>query len=888
MGLAAGVGSDVGGSAGLTDAQAWDKEAEERGGNQYIPEDVIQAGEATAAAALDEAEMLTPEEAEQKAAEEQAERLRALGSNLKGTLSEWKAWRQGLNIDKDWAEDLDFYNGKDNQAKRASEMMDSVEQGYPVTTREAKPTRSTVFIGITRTKTNSAEARLADILLPTDDRNWGIKPTPRPELAVALRDETPVPPQQPGAPALPGQAGAAPMQGPQAMQPPVTPPGQPPVGAGIDPNAPQLQAVQPTGMPAPMPQPQGPMQPLNEQGEILKKKDVAYAIQKQAKQASDAMQLLIEDQLNECDYNGETRKVLHWAAVLGTGVLKGPLVANRYKKAWVPFTDVSGESTYVLELVKETAPVSVCVDPRTVYTDPSAGEYPNKGRGIFEVDQISAKEVRELAKQPGYLKQQLRSVLRAGPKPSSAVEYSLYNDENYLPLESFERITYWGEVTVEDLRCSMSVEDFEQSVAPKLEKARGDGEAGYATGSELQAPGQAGTSTGRPSNHDDSLISFSACIIMINGEVVKTFLNPLETESLPYDFFQWEKVNDRPWGQGVPRLMNSQQRVVNASWRMMMDNAGVSAGPQIVMNRTDITPADGIWEITGRKLWFAKGGTADVTKAMQVFQIDSQQAMLQGIIEMAMKLVDDDTGVPAMMQGDKTNAPETLGGMQMLMNAANVVLRRLVKRFDDDITRPHISRYYDFNMEHSADESVKGDFNVDARGTSALLVRDIQNQALMQLLAAYATNPMMQASLKFKELLKKALAAQHIDTEQLLFDDAEIDKNLQAQSQGQQAAPQVEAAKIRAESQVVVEQARAKADLAEVEQRRVMAEQNNQFNLQKLELEMNIAMLKYASEQKQTIEQIRADLAKAAMDNRTKKELYIAESTLKQQLGSGI
>ena len=54
-------------------------------------------------------------------------------------------------------------------------MMTSVEQGYPVTTQGAKPHRSTVYIGLTRQKTNAAEARVADILLPTDDRNWELR-----------------------------------------------------------------------------------------------------------------------------------------------------------------------------------------------------------------------------------------------------------------------------------------------------------------------------------------------------------------------------------------------------------------------------------------------------------------------------------------------------------------------------------------------------------------------------------------------------------------------------------------------------------------------------------------------------------------------------------------
>ena len=75
-----------------------------------------------------------------------------------------------------------------------------------------------------------------------------------------------------------------------------------------------------------------------------------------------------------------------------------------------------------------------------------------------------------------------------------------------------------------------------------------------------------------------------------------------------------------------------------------------------------------------------------------------------------------------MLQGSQGGVtPDTVGGMQMLLNNTNVVLRRLVKNFDDMVTKPHIRRYYDYNMAYNENEEVKGDFNILARGSSALL-----------------------------------------------------------------------------------------------------------------------------------------------------------------------
>ncbi|CAB4159346.1 hypothetical protein UFOVP713_81, partial [uncultured Caudovirales phage] len=134
---------------------------------------------------IEEVEMIDPEVEREK----KEERLQAFGRTLSKQRDEWVRDRYSYGVDKRWIEDEDQYNGKDNINKAASQMMTSVEQGYPVTTQGAKPHRSTVFIGMTRQKTNAAEARVADILLPTDDRNWGITPTPNPYLMNMLKDE---------------------------------------------------------------------------------------------------------------------------------------------------------------------------------------------------------------------------------------------------------------------------------------------------------------------------------------------------------------------------------------------------------------------------------------------------------------------------------------------------------------------------------------------------------------------------------------------------------------------------------------------------------------------------------------------------------------------------
>ena len=717
------------------------------------------------------------------------ERLQAFGQSMSHQRDEWIRARYSYGVDKRWLEDEDQYNAKDNVNKAASQIMTSVEQGYPVTTQGAKPHRSTVYIGLTRQKTNAAEARISDILLPTDDRNWGIKPTPKPKLMAMSRDT-------------------------------------------------QMAGDKETGQPL--------MNP--DTGEPLAMRDIARAAMQTAREKSDAMQLEIEDQLVECDYNGELRKVIHNSARLGTGVIKGPIVTNRTRKAWQPYKDMEGNTIHQLDIVNEVTPASFSVDPRNIWPDPGCGDSIHNGKGIYEREQLTSRQVRDLAKQPGFMKGQLRKVLEEGPKKSATFQELKDDDQRDIARDVYEMWSYWGEVDHDDLEA-----------------------AGLKMGEK------------------DELRAVSACVVMINSTIVKAFLNPLEGGDLPYDFYVWERVSDSVWGYGIPYLMRAQQKVLNAAWRQMMDNAGVSSGPQIIVKAGAIQPADKQWQISARKIWFATDEVDDVRKAFTAVEFNSHQVELSGIIKMAMELADMETGVPVIMQGEKGAAPDTVGGMQMLMNSANVVLRRLVKQFDDMVTRPHIRRYYDYNMMYNEDEEIKGDFSIDARGSSALLIRDIQNQAFLNLLAAGA-NPVYGVYLDTQKLFEKALQAQHIDPKDVFKSEDELEKIKEQQKNPQEAPPDPAMAVAQLRGQIEMEKAKAQnaGDMAELQVRQGIAQQEGEIRMAEMQLTREIEMLKMANTQNLTLEQIKAKLADTAMRERGKKELYAAEANLKMTTGQGI
>lgn len=786
------------------------------------------------------------------------DRLEALGTSIHERLGEWVQAKQASGVEKRWIEDLDQYMGRDEATKQTATMMDSAEAGYPITNKGAKPQRSTVFVNITRPKTNTAEARLANMLLPTDDRNWGLKPSPVPELVAMAKKQADQkaqallqPPQQPQG--QPGQPPADPMAAMQPSQPP-----QPPMpgGAQVDP------------------------QEVDAQAQLEK-----------AAECSKAMELEIDDQLAECNYNAECRKLIHEVAVLGSGVMCGPILVNRKSKTWTPVSD-GHQTVHVLEVTSEIKPASEFVSCWDIVTDPSCGSDAHAGSGIFRKRAYTSKQLRELAKQLGYSKAGIAKAIAQGPQIPEHMSERDKKDlksTSSLPFEAWE---YWGEFSPEDMRAA-----------------------------GVDVP-------------DDSTEMVSGCVIICNDIVIKGFLNPHETGDLPFDFFVWEQDANSVWGYGVPYMCRPAQRVLNAAWRQLMDNSGLSMGPQIIINRKAIQPMDGRWEIVGRKLWELVDQGVDAKTAFSAVEFNNHGNEIQQIIELALKFVDLETSVPQLEQGEHANAPETLGGMVIQQNSTNIVLGRLTKGFDDNITTPHIGRYVDWNMAYNPKPNIKGDHNVIARGTSALLVRDIQNQALLSL-GQFQGAPLIGPMVRWEEWFKACLKAQHIDAASIMKSEAEIAalsnqpsqpplpvviqkmkgdsalqleaakaqaslQELQAEAQHEQqmlqnggttphmasATAKIEDAKIRAESAQVIQASRASAELARAQKEEDIARQNGQFRIQELELQKEIALLGYANQQKLSLDTVKGQLAKSSMDNQTKRELASAEIELAQSEGA--
>ena len=630
---------------------------------------------------------------EEEIAQQNTIRLKNLYESLAGERDEWVEYRANSGIEGEWSKADNLYEGEEVSDDGSSGLEDVLRNGPSAKRGGAgQAKRSRVRINIVGPAVDNQVSRMCEILLPVDDKNWGIRPTPNSTVSDALKDQRPV-------------------------QDPMT--GE------------STQTVA----------------------------DIAAQVQQRAVASCKNMEREIDDQLTESRYNGECRKIIFSAGRLGTGVMKGPTVIRMEERRWGQQTNPDGSISAQMQVKEKFVPSSKSVAIWNLFPDPSCGDDIQRGKGIWEMSMMTRKELRALAKRPGYDPDAVRKVLRERPMIVQAAKGQVQKDDSKQDL--YQVWEYHGETDPDDF----------QMVYDRSNKSGTDQSA---DGSDQDA---------------DPLLTYAGCLIMVNDTCIAALPMMTADNSLPYDFFQWKQSDDSPFGSGVAICKETQQRVVNSSWRQVMDNAGNSSGPQFVMKKSSISPENGRYEITANKIWLANDDLDDVGKAFAAIQIDSRVAELLKIVEAAMQFGDQESNTSPMMNGQQQQAGETLGGMTMRWTNANGVHRQRVKLFDDQITRPHLTRYYDWNMQNNEKEEIKGDYEIDARGSSTLIERDIQNQAMVNV-AAMFQNPIFAPMLKPQDALKATLKSWKLDPNDFMKSEEEIEQQAQAQHQAAQQPPQ--------------------------------------------------------------------------------------------------
>lgn len=823
------------------------------------------------------------------------EQINALTATLVSKRTEAIAARKASGIEEVWMICEESYIGIDdaNRAEFANaKWAKPTSMEGPVTTNYTKQdnTRSSAFVRLTSRYVDAGSAKLSEILLPIDDKAFAFSPTPVPDLVKGKDDMRPVngPDGQPMyRDQTPDEIANAAMQQAQGSQPPAPPPGSPPPAAAPAQPNPPPQGMPPSGAAATPPAPQKVQMTVA---------DFAKAQWEAAEDAAEKAETRIYDWMIECNSAAETRKVVFDASRIGVGVLKGPVPDIQKSQALTKDGDA-----VALEMVEKIVPIVKWIDPWNFFPDGACGEDIRNGDYTFERDHITSKTLKELKKQKGYIADAIDTVIKQGPGKCNEES----DNPNDPPNKNRFEIWYWYG--------TLSMDDMQKLNANAVKNMPDDQEDVY------------------------------AIVTMVNDTVIRATINPMDSGTFPYHVFPWSRRPASWAGVGIAEQVSMPQRMVNASTRALLNNAGVSAGAQVIIDRLNLTPADGNWNLTPNKIWYNLDGMPieDVSKVFAMIEFPNVGEQLMNVINYAFKLAEEQSNIPLIAQGQiATDLPKTLGAAQLLDSNANTLLRNIGYSYDDHITEPVVRAFYEWLLlDDEVPDDEKGDFKINAHGSSALVERAIQSQNLAQIGAlslqpAYEVDPAKWMSewlrsLRFdprkmqytEEQIAQRQAApppppvqvqvaqlnaqsrqslaqtqaqsdaqlqQQKSQQELQMIQAQAEQEQQALANGQstphmaQAQGRIETARIQAESQQSIEQSRANSELAYAKMEQEIAQQNAAADIQKLQLQRELAMLQYANAQKISLSEMQSQLAKTAMVEQTKRQLGAADMQAQQ------
>lgn len=550
--------------------------------------------------------------------------------------------------------------------------------------------------------------------------------------------------------------------------------------------------------------PQSAMQVVPDDGES-QEKEISEMVAEEAGKKAKEMQREIDDQLTEADYAAKCREALHDAVVLGTGIIKGPVVEGRLTKRW---SVQDGVSSLVVE--ESLEPTVEVVSPWDYFPDMQAR---NKSEMEFEFERryMTRKQVQDLLKLPNIISDQVRSVLSSevpdqDTNDSFSERRTISGDTTNVTRDRYILWEYHGWVSHEELEACGFYEDDD--------------------GDDLE---------GEEAEPKEKL-GINGTVFILNGRVIRVSLNPLDTEESPYSVFNWEKDSNSVFGYGVPFLISSPQRMLNAAARMMLDNAKLSVAPQIIMNKKLVSPEDGTWQFAPYKRWLVNDQSKPISEVIKFVNVPSNQRDIEQIYNLSRTLIDEQSSLPAIAtgEGDPNAAPQTATGVAIASGSAKIVFKRVVKNFDDNMTVPLIKRFYDWNMQYNERNEIKGDMQVNALGTTSMMIREQEAHLMADVIRMIDPREIMMR-IDPEEAITKFFKSRNIPTSNILRPEEEVEREKERQAQDGQMSPEMQ------KMQFEMQKWQAEAQQKE----------------QEMMLEYEIAMAKMAADQQITVEQLK-------------------------------
>ena len=447
-----------------------------------------------------------------------------------------------------------------------------------------------------------------------------------------------------------------------------------------------------------------------------------------AEMASANMEKLIHDQLDESKATSVLRHALFESALLGTGVIKGPFSYEQSSHSWTKNED-TGKNEYnpKIKLVPRIESVS-CWD---FYPDPDAVSIED-AEYVIQRHVYTRSQIRDLINRPYFRKEAIRNSLDMGPSyEARGYESSLQDRESTDEFDKnrYEILEFWGTM---DTQLAM--------------------EAGLELDDDMDLL-------------DEVQINCWVC----NGNIIRLVLNPFTPTRLPYMVCPYEINPYQFFGVGIPENMDDAQTIMNGHARMAIDNLALAGNLVFDIDETMLVPGQDMKVFPGKIFRRQSGMPGQAIHGVKFPNTSTENLMM---FDKFRQLADESTGIPSYSHGTTgvQSTTRTAAGMSMLMGAAALSIKTVIKNIDDMLLRPLGETLFAWNMQFNEDSpEIKGDLHVKARGTTSLMQKEVRSQRLMTFLQV-ASNQNLAPFVRWHSILSEIAKSLDIEPEKLIND----------------------------------------------------------------------------------------------------------------------
>jgi hypothetical protein len=274
----------------------------------------------------------------------------------------------------------------------------------------------------------------------------------------------------------------------------------------------------------------------------------------------------------------------------------------------------------------------------------------------------------------------------------------------------------------------------------------------------------------------------------ITGDkLLRAVVNPFSPYRIPYHAFPYERNPYNFFGIGVAENMDDSQQVMNGHARMAVDNLALSGSVVFDIDESALVGGQSM-EIYPGKIFRRQAGMPGQAIHGLKFPNTSNENMM--MFDKFRQLADEQTGIPSFSHGQTgvQSMTRTASGMSMLMGAASLNIKTVVKNLDDFLLKPLGESYFQWNMQFfEGDVDVKGDLEIRASGTNSLMQKEVRSQRLTMFLQT-AQSPAIAPFVKISKLISELAYSLDLDPDEILNDPEEA--AIMAQIIGMQNAGQ--------------------------------------------------------------------------------------------------